>query len=119
MADVPGIALVGEFFVDPPEDGEASLGLCYVVPRPRRFVTTTTQDFYKPYRYAANNRKQPERSLTTEVQEWVELSSDAVANLKKVLCKCVQLQPCPKKRVPGVVESNRMQRAELRWKMVL
>ena len=81
VADVLGIALVGEFFVDPPEDGEAFLGLCYVVPRPRRF-TTTAQTFYKPYRCAANIRKQPERSLTTEVQELAEHCSDTVANLK-------------------------------------
>ena len=85
VTDVPGIALVGEYLVDPPEDGEASLGICYVVPRPRRFVTTTTQTFYKPYRYTANNRKQPERSLTTEVREWVELSSGTVDNMKSAM----------------------------------
>jgi hypothetical protein len=38
VADVPGIALVGGFFVDPPEEGQVSLGRCYVVPRPKQTV---------------------------------------------------------------------------------
>jgi len=83
VADVPGVELVGDFFVDPPEEGQVSLGLCYVVPRPKRFATTTTQTFYKEYRYADNNRKQPERSTTKEVGQWVRDSAVVISILRK------------------------------------
>ena len=80
---MPGVGLVGAFFVDPPEEGQVSLGLCYVVPRPKRFATTTTQTFYKEYRYADNNRKQPERSTTKEVGQWVKESAGVTWKLRK------------------------------------
>ena len=60
-----------------------SLGLCYVVPRPKRFATTTTQTFYKEHRYADNNRKQPERSTTKEVGQWVKESAGVTSKLRK------------------------------------
>ena len=60
-----------------------SLGLCCVVPRPKRFATTTTQTFYKEHRYADNNRKQPERSTTKEVGQWVKESAAVTSKLRK------------------------------------
>jgi hypothetical protein len=93
VADVPGIALVGEFFVDPLEEGQVSLGLCHVVPRPKRFATTTTQTFYKEYRCAANNRKQPERSLTKEVEQWVRDSAGAISILRKCFATSSNFKP--------------------------
>ena len=88
IAQVPGVALVGECFIDPECDGETSLGLCVVVPRPSASSRSTTRSFYKPIRYYDNHRRKSEQSTTREVEAWVKESKGKICVAIKVFTMC-------------------------------
>ena len=93
VADVPGVSLVGCFFVDPIEEGETPLGLCYVVPRPKVNVNSTRRSFYTPYRYADSRLKKPEQSTTEEVAKWVADSAGVVGRLQSCFVTSLNFWP--------------------------